>query len=585
MLQMMRCFRYALVFAPVILGFGSGCRTLSPHVADHALAESLLAQDMVPRELNKAVLSDYVIEPPDILVIEGIHLAPRPGYIMRTSDVISIRAQETVAQSPYRLRKGDVVGIDAFETIGDLLRPGDTVAVRVRGTPPIAPISGPTVIEPDGTINLDAIRFEVADPAGIQEPWGGMWYGSVSVAGQTPPEGAATIKKHLKQFIEDPVVSIFLLRKAPPRGISSAFVVESDGTVNLDSPLGVQPDLPAGRIGWNGRIRFGALTLAGFTRDEASEAIAKHIQDALPEPHVMVSVLRMARPQQISGAFQIEPEGIVNLDAPLNIQADPFAGTGQILPGEEPVLNVVTRYGAVPVAGWTKQEAEQKIAEHLQLLLPEPQVSVSILRMSGLQQIAGQHLVAPDGTVTLGTFGSVSVVGKTLAEAKRAIEHHLSYMLERPEVAVDVFAYNSMVYYVVYQGAGTGDTVYRLPITGNDTVLDAIAGIGGLQFVSSQNIWVARPTPHADQLLILPVDWAAVSSHGQAATNYQLMPGDRVFIAEDKWVALDTSLAKLMAPFERVMGFSILGVNTVSRFSGNVLQGGGLRGFFGGGGL
>jgi hypothetical protein len=33
---------------------------------------------------------------------------------------------------------------------------------------------------------------------------------------------------------------------------------------------------------------------------------------------------------------------------------------------------------------------------------------------------------------------------------------------------------------------------------------------------------------------------------------------------------------------ERVVGFSPLGANTVSRFSGNVQSGGGMRGFFGG---
>ena len=34
-----------------------------------------------------------------------------------------------------------------------------------------------------------------------------------------------------------------------------------------------------------------------------------------------------------------------------------------------------------------------------------------------------------------------------------------------------------------------------------------------------------------------------------------------------------------------VLGFSLLGSQVVSRFSGRVLQGGGLRGFFGGGGV
>jgi hypothetical protein len=47
-------------------------------------------------------------------------------------------------------------------------------------------------------------------------------------------------------------------------------------------------------------------------------------------------------------------------------------------------------------------------------------------------------------------------------------------------------------------------------------------------------------------------------------------------------IAFDTGLAQLLAPMERVMGFSTLGVNTVSRFYGNVLAGGGMAGFWGG---
>jgi hypothetical protein len=46
------------------------------------------------------------------------------------------------------------------------------------------------------------------------------------------------------------------------------------------------------------------------------------------------------------------------------------------------------------------------------------------------------------------------------------------------------------------------------------------------------------------------------------------------------WLAFRVSEA--LAPMERVVGFSPLGANTVSRFSGNVQSGGGMRGFFGG---
>ena len=106
-------------------------------------------------------------------------------------------------------------------------------------------------------------------------------------------------------------------------------------------------------------------------------------------------------------------------------------------------------------------------------------------------------------------------------------------------------------------------------------MLDAIAQINGLQQVSSTKIWIARPSCQPGVTQVLPVKWEEITSQACASTNYQILPGDRVFIAQDQWIALDTSLAKITAPFERIMGFSLLGVGTVTRFSGPVLKGGG----------
>ncbi len=267
-----------------------------------------------------------------------------------------------------------------------------------------------------------------------------------------------------------------------------------------------------------------------------------------------IQVLGTLPEAPISGLYTVEPGGVVSLGPP---------------------------YGSVNVLGMTVEEAREAITRHLSRFLLEPQVSVSLAEISAKQQISGEHLVAPDGTVTLGTYGRVYVAGMTVEEAKRAIEAHLSQFLDNPEVAVTVFAYNSKVYYVITEGAGLGDRVYRFPITGNETVLDAIAQVGGLEQISSLHIWIARPTDQPGQAVLLPVDWRAITAAGYAGTNYQLLPGDRVFIAENRLVALDTALAKLLAPVERVMGFSLLGVGTVTRFSGPVLKGGGNpRGYF-----
>ncbi len=251
----------------------------------------------------------------------------------------------------------------------------------------------------------------------------------------------------------------------------------------------------------------------------------------------------------------------------------PIAGTRQIEPGG--VVRLGPRYGAVSVAHLTVEEAEIAIREHLRRTIKEPVVTVSLAEIAGKQQIAGQHLVGPDGTVTLGIYGSVRIVGMTLPQAKFCIEQYLSQYLDEPEISMEVWAYNSKVYYVVTQGAGLGDAVYRFPVTGNETVLDAISQINGLNQLSSKQIWIARPSDCPGQCQILPVEWDAITAHASAGTNFQLLPGDRVFVAEDKYVAFDNGLAKFLAPAERIMGFSVFGAGTATRFSGPVLSGGG----------
>ena len=273
-----------------------------------------------------------------------------------------------------------------------------------------------------------------------------------------------------------------------------------------------------------------------------------------------------------------QPYHLKTLDA-LNIEVrgalsdQPITGIYPIEPGG--LVNLGFGYGSVDVGGLDIDSAKERIEEHLGTYLSDPTASVTLSEMSAKQQIAGEHMVGPDGTVTLGTYGSVQVVGLSIAQAKWAVEAHLSEFLDAPEVSVDVFAYNSKVYYIVTQGAGLGDGVFRFPVTGNETVLDAISQINGLEQVSSKRIWIARPTREPGNVQVLPVSWDAITAQASTNTNYQIFPGDRVFIAEDKLIAFDTTLGKIIAPFERIMGITMLGATTATRLSGPVLRGGG----------
>ena len=223
-------------------------------------------------------------------------------------------------------------------------------------------------------------------------------------------------------------------------------------------------------------------------------------------------------------------------------------------------------HGAIQAAGRTAEQLQEALVEQLKREFVDPYAWVTVVQLGAQQQVAGDHLVAPDGKVNLGSYGRVRVVGMTIEEAREAVEGHLAQYLEDPVIALDVRGYNSKVFYVITQGAGLGDQVVILPATGNDTVLDAIGQIQGLQSNSSTRMWIARPGYNdcgGDQ--ILPVDWLAVTQRGDIRTNYQVLPGDRVYVSEDKLVAFDTTLAKIFSPIERIFGVTLLGTNTVSR--------------------
>jgi len=155
----------------------------------------------------------------------------------------------------------------------------------------------------------------------------------------------------------------------------------------------------------------------------------------------------------------------VNLQVSGTLPDAPISGIHVVEPGG--LINLGAHYGAVKISGMTVEEARHTVELHLRKYLKEAFVALSLADLAARQQIAGQHLVGPDGTVTLGSYGSVSVVGMSMAQAKTAIERHLTQYLEDPVVSVDVFAYNSKVYYVITEGAGLGDGVYRFSITVN----------------------------------------------------------------------------------------------------------------------
>ncbi len=225
------------------------------------------------------------------------------------------------------------------------------------------------------------------------------------------------------------------------------------------------------------------------------------------------------------------------------------------------------------------------------VVAPPDIIQIEVLEALPGRPISGERLVRPDGTITLGFYGDVYVSGLTLKEIKEKIVIHLrnyitdeslGLVAERDEdggvrsedakarkpiyvkpadsdrVSVDVASYNSQVYYVL----GDVNSPGRLPLTGNDTVLDALQFAGGLDpNAATNNIRLVRPAPPGSSCpQLLPVNIAAIMQAGDTTTNYQLMPGDRLYVYRDPIVRTTIFVNRLAAPFNTV-------VNTILTYS------------------
>ena len=74
------------------------------------------------------------------------------------------------------------------------------------------------------------------------------------------------------------------------------------------------------------------------------------------------------------------------------------------------------------------------------------------------------------------------------------------------------------------------EQVIRVPLTDSTTVLDAVGALKrSPRDLGRMDLWIARRTA-GGKARVLRVDWTAITQQGMAATNYQILDGDRLFL-------------------------------------------------------
>jgi protein involved in polysaccharide export with SLBB domain len=413
---------------------------------------------------------------------------------------------------------------------------------------PQGKMTGREVVGPDGALPLGP-------------------YGTVEVAGMSPNQAAAAIQARVRAYVNAPKVHVRVL---PPE-----VVVPATHAV----PLVPAPARPV--VEWSSGAPESKVVGTGWTSTPRGE----EVRLVSSEPGISLSLDEPPGPMK-------DLPGKEGKDGPVQDKEKIKAPKDKDKTADPPADPV---YLDLPLhhidLSCPPNEAHMVPLPPYRIGPPDI-LQIDSLRGVPTQEVRGPHLVRPDGTVGVGTYGQAYVAGLTIEEAKDAIAQIIFARLNQDEksksakitlknvregMSVDVIAYNSKVFYVITDGAGNGQQVTRLPITGNDKVLDALSqnfvrpGISGLSPVSSKkHIWVARPCPDGREV-VLPVDWNAITQKGSMATNYQLLPGDRVYVKADMLRTVNTIVDKFLSPAERILGVTLLGSQTVNSIKTGVI--------------
>jgi protein involved in polysaccharide export with SLBB domain len=143
-------------------------------------------------------------------------------------------------------------------------------------------------------------------------------------------------------------------------------------------------------------------------------------------------------------------------------------------------------------------------------------------------RIPGDQPVLLDGTINLGKYGLLQVAGKTVPEIEGMVRGAVQAQTkDASAITVRIVTRQSKVYYVVGEVNSPG----AFQLQGRETALDGIMQAGGLTANASRdNIILSRPTRPNCPRIVLPVCWPNIVQLGDTATNYQLSPGDRIYV-------------------------------------------------------
>ncbi len=300
-----------------------------------------------------------------------------------------------------------------------------------------------------------------------------------------PHEGALISQPYI---VEPPdLLVVEVLEALPGRPIAGERLVRPDGTIHLGF--------------------YGSVYVRGLTLEQVKTAIILHLREFLTD-EVLGFYSVDEDPSAASPAVQAADKKETTAPPPSNATDTPKGVEASPPPKEvrtRPTVRRSTR-------------------------LRRKQIRVS--------QVAPPEAPAVD-VLPVNPFADE---GDTNQEKIAPVKVRMVHPADSGRVYVDVASYNSKVYFALGDVGAPG----RMPITGRETVIDAIQHAGGLLMTADpKNVTLIRPGQDGKPAKVYPIDYDAIVLRGERQQNYQLFPGDRIFVGRNALIKATIEIDRL----------------------------------------
>jgi polysaccharide export outer membrane protein len=159
--------------------------------------------------------------------------------------------------------------------------------------------------------------------------------------------------------------------------------------------------------------------------------------------------------------------------------------------------------------------------------------------------------VRPDGRISLDLVGDIVAEGKTVDEIRGEIDAKLRQYIVSPQVTVVLSASNSRRYYVFGEVARSG----AYPLVGRVTVVDALASAAGeTRFAALNSTRLVRISSERSAVFVVHLE--DIRSSGDGTTNYELRPGDVIYVPPSTSARIGYAISAIFFPLQAVLGLA-----------------------------